>query len=363
MPGIGVYVHIPYCRGKCRYCSFVSTVNLSSQRQYVEALKREIAAFRRGETAETVYIGGGTPSCLYAGAIEEIMDCIGDRFTVEKTAEVTIEANPESTSTQFFDECRRAGINRVSIGLQCANDDVLKKAGRLHSVRQFIDAVKAARAAGIDNISADFIVGLEGETHDDVKNTLDLITSLNIPHISVYSLSVEKGSIMYACAYRPDEDDMADEYVFASDCLRSRGYERYEISNFAKNGQIGRHNRGYWLHKPYIGFGAAAHSYIDGERFSNTENIASYIGGLTTVYREKIDAGQLREEYIMLRLRLKEGIDLNEYKSLFGSELTDVKGGEIQKLKTLGVIDVADNRLFATDKGVYVLNSIITELI
>ena len=226
MPGIGVYVHIPYCRGKCRYCSFVSTVNLSSQRQYVEALKREIAAFRRGETAETVYIGGGTPSCLYTGAIEEIMNCIGDRFTVEKTAEVTVEANPESTSTQFFDECRRAGINRVSIGLQCANDDVLKKAGRLHSVRQFIDAVKTARAAGIDNISADFIVGLEGETHDDVKNTLDLITALSIPHISVYSLSVEKGSIMYACAYRPDEDDMADEYAFASDCLRSRGYER-----------------------------------------------------------------------------------------------------------------------------------------
>ncbi len=359
----GVYVHVPFCHGKCRYCSFVSTVNPAGQREYVARICDEIAAFGDGDKADTVYFGGGTPSCLYPGAISTIFSALRDKFVFDKNAEITCEANPESATPEFIEECLKNGVNRLSFGLQCADDAVLKTAGRLHTAGDFVRAVKLARLCGIENISADFIIGLEGENRDILTKTLELIDSLDVPHVSAYSLSVEKGCVMYSGKYRPDEDAMADDYEYASDFLRNRGYDRYEISNFAKNGKISRHNTKYWTGADYVGFGPAAHSYYKGYRYANTDNIAAYLGGKNTVSREFIDKPQQREEFIMLRLRLKEGISLSKYRDLFGAELTSEKKNEVEKLLKLGVIDIKNDRLFATDKGVYVLNRIITELI
>ena len=360
---IGVYVHVPFCRGKCRYCSFVSTVNPARQQEYVMRVCDEIAAFGDGEKADTVYFGGGTPSCLYPGAISTIFSELRDKFVFDENAEITCEANPESATPEFIEECLKNGVNRLSFGLQCADDDVLKTAGRLHTAGDFIRAVKLAKLCGINNISADFIIGLEGENRDILTKTLELIDLLDIPHVSAYSLSVEKGCVMYSGKYRPDEDSMADDYEYASDFLRNRGYDRYEISNFAKNGMISRHNTKYWTGADYAGFGPAAHSFYMGYRCANTDNIAAYLDGKNTVSREFIDKTQQREEFIMLRLRLKDGINLSEYSNLFGAELTTEKKPEVEKLLNMGVIDIKNNRLFATDKGIYVLNRIITELI
>lgn len=358
-----IYVHIPFCRRKCRYCSFVSTDRLSRISAYVDALIREMQSRRSAVRAKSVYIGGGTPSCMFGGAIERIARAVQTFFRPLDGAEFTVEANPESASDEFFDECRAAGVNRISMGLQCACDEVLKKAGRIHTVRDFTDAVARARRAGFDNISADFMIGLENETHADLVRTLDLLTALSVPHVSVYSLSVEKGCAMYGDAYRPDEDFMADEYAFASDYLRKKGYDRYEISNFALAGKEGRHNLGYWLHTPYLGFGAAAHSYYGAVRSANTDDIEAYIAGTAPVLTEKIGFEQYKEEYVMLRMRLKNGIDLAEYEKLFGEKLTLVKQERISRLIEAGFIEIAGGRLFATDKGVYLLNGIITELI
>lgn len=359
----GVYVHVPFCRGKCRYCSFISTVNPAGQQKYVARICNEIAAFGDGETADTVYFGGGTPSSLYPGAISTIFSALRDKFVFDKNTEITCEANPESATPEFIEECLKNGVNRFSFGLQCADDGVLKTAGRLHTVNHFIRAVKLAKLCGIENISADFIIGLEGENRDILTRTLELIESLDIPHVSAYSLSVEKGCAMYSGKYRPDEDMMADDYEYASDFLRNHGYDRYEISNFAKSGKISRHNTKYWTGEDYVGFGPAAHSYYRGYRYANSDNIAAYLEGKNTVSREFIDETQQREEFIMLRLRLKDGINLAEYRDLFGAELTSEKKTEVEKLLEAGVIDVKNNRFFATDKGVYVLNRIITELI
>lgn len=359
----GIYVHVPFCHGKCRYCSFVSTVNPARQHEYVMRVCDEIAAFGYGEKTDTVYFGGGTPSCLYPGAISTIFSKLRDKFVFDKNAEITCEANPESATPEFIEECLKNGVNRLSFGLQCADDDVLKTAGRLHSAGDFIRAVKLAKLCGINNISADFIIGLEGENRDILTKTLELIDLLDIPHVSAYSLSVEKGCVMYSGKYRPDEDLMADDYEYASDFLRNRGYDRYEISNFAKNGMISRHNTKYWTGADYIGFGPAAHSFYNDYRYANTDNIAAYLDGKNTVSREFIDKTQKREEFIMLRLRLKDGINLSEYSNLFGVELTTEKKPEVEKLLNMGVIDIKNNRLFATDKGIYVLNRIITELI
>ena len=360
----GVYVHVPFCHGKCRYCSFVSTVNPARQKNYVERVTREIAAFPDGKRADTVYFGGGTPSCLYKGALSEIFAAVRNKFALTNDAEITCEANPESATPEFIDECASIGVNRLSLGLQCADDKVLKTAGRLHGVSDFLSAVENARSEGINNISADFIMGLQGETRDVLRRTLELVVSSGVSHVSAYSLSVEKGCIMYSDDYRPDEDAMADDYAYASDFLRGNGFDRYEISNFAKNGMISRHNTKYWSAvDPYVGFGPAAHSYYDGYRIANTDNIAAYLLGKTEDSREYIDGEQKREEFIMLGLRLKNGISLSRYEKLFKSDLLEEKRAEIEKLKRLNVIDTYNDRLFATDKGVYVLNRIITELI
>lgn len=363
MEHAGIYIHVPYCRGKCRYCSFVSTINLSTQRSYLSSLEKEISAWEIPVIVDTLYFGGGTPSCLERGGISAITDMLRKKFVFSDGAEITVEANPESADDGFFEECRAAGVNRVSLGLQCANDEVLKKAGRLHTVADFVAAIGRARDAGLENISADLILGLEGESRVDVASSLKLLVDLGVPHVSIYSLSVEKGCIMYSAEYRPDEDSLADEYCFASGYLRGCGYDRYEISNFAKNGMIGKHNTGYWLHKPYLGFGPAAHSWFGGERFFNTENVAAYLNGTTRVSAEKISVEQFKEEYVMLRLRLSRGIDLSEYEKLFSRRLTDDKRSQIDRLVGYGVIEISDGRLYATEKGVYVLNQIITELI
>lgn len=363
MNNLGVYIHVPYCSSKCRYCSFVSTCNLSSRDLYVERVLSEISECRGLGVVDSVYLGGGTPSVLGAERIGVVLSAVAEKFTLSKDCEITVEVNPESASIGFFERLVLFGVNRISIGLQCASDSVLVRAGRRHTVEQFIVAVNSAKEAGIDNISGDFIIGLEGETRKDIEKTLGLLVSLGVKHISAYSLSVERGCVMYGSDYRPDEDKMAEDYDFSRLFLEKNGYERYEISNFAKDKAYSRHNTKYWTHLPYVGFGPAAHSFYDNIRFANTDKVSDYLSGITRVWEEKIDLKELEEEFIMLRLRLKDGFSMSEYEKLFGKRFLTGRDRAVRKLTDAGVLALENDRVKATDKGIYVLNYIITELL
>ncbi len=363
MEDIGIYVHIPFCSGKCAYCSFISTVNSTKQPLFIERLLREIDDCRYCGNVTSIYVGGGTPSVLNNGYLSQIFTKIRSKYTVECNSEITTEINPESATEEFLSECERNGVNRISIGLQCADDEILKAAGRRHSVSDFVNAVELAKKHGMDNISADLMLGLPGETDKKIIDSLNLLFELGIRHVSVYSLSVEKGCVMYSKKYLPDEDAMADQYGLVSKILRDNGYERYEVSNFAKEGKFGKHNMKYWLHKPYLGFGPSAHSFFNGLRFANTDKISDYLDGTTKVSEEPISREGAEEEFIMLRLRLNDGISLSEYRRLFDKKFEDGRESRLQKMYDAGVIEKKDDRIFATEKGIYILNYIITELI
>lgn len=363
MNEIGIYVHIPYCASKCKYCSFTSSVNNKTEEQYVSALINEIKSKRTGELVTSVYFGGGTPSVLKNGQINRILSSIRDNYSISDDCEITVEANPESATDEFLDECKLSEVNRLSFGLQCADNEILKKIGRLHTVEQFTEAVNGAKNRGFDNISGDIIIGLEGENDKTVIDSLVLLDSLKIDHVSVYSLSVEKGCIMYTEKYRPDEDLMADRYDLCCEFLKNAGYERYEISNFARNGKVSRHNNKYWTGVDYLGFGVAAHSLRNGVRSENTSSINKYISGVSTVNEILLTKTDYIEEFIMLGLRLKSGISLSKYYKKFGERLEEKKAAEIKKLLGSGIIEIVGDYLRATDKGAYVLNYIITELI
>lgn len=357
----GVYIHIPYCKRKCDYCSFVSFTDFSDMRQYVEALETEIKLRAGGEAIDTVYIGGGTPSVLFSGAVKSLLDRIKSCFSVQNGAEITIEANPESVTNSFVDECIMSGINRVSMGLQSANDNELNAIGRIHNVEKFLRAYTLLKEKGIENINIDLMLGLPRQTLESAEESVKFALSLKPEHISIYALSVEKGCKMYG-KFAPDEDLSADMYSMASELIIKGGLNRYEVSNFAREGRISRHNYKYWTGEDYYGFGTAAHSLIRGIRYENPSRNTDYITHKPPI---KTILGQedILEEYIMLRLRLTEGINLNNFFLKFGYRLEESKAAEIKKLSEGGFIEQKNGALRITDKGFYVMNQIILRLL
>lgn len=362
MEKAGIYIHIPFCRKKCDYCAFVSTDNQTLQSDYLYRLKAEIASSKI-EKADTLYVGGGTPSVAHRGFLTKIYSELKAKKAFDELKEFTVECNPESVSFGFLSECRVLGVNRLSMGLQSANDEILKSIGRVHSVSDFCEAVKRARSFGIENISGDLILGLPSQDEQDIEKAIDIFDELGIDHISIYSLSVEEGTPLAKRGYNIDDDYQADLYDFALYKLREKGYERYEVSNFARNGKVAQHNTKYWTGANYYGFGVSAHSLINGKRKENTSSITEYLSGVTVKKEIKLTPTDIHEEFIMLRLRMSKGIDLMEYERNFGRNLLDYRKKEIDKLSALGVIEICSNRLKATDKGFYLLNSIITELL
>lgn len=357
----GIYVHIPFCKSKCGYCAFISVTDFSLQKPYVAALVDEIYnSAERGASADSVYIGGGTPSCLYGGALKEIFTALRDCFDINGNAEITVECNPESATEAFAQECRECGVNRISMGLQSSCDDVLRAVGRIHSFDEYVFAVKLLKRY-FDNVSSDIILGLPRQTSDDVSRSVDVISEY-CDHISVYALSVEQGTPLCNSGYLPDDDRVADLYDYACARLRVNGFERYEVSNFARNGKQSRHNNKYWNCLPYIGFGVAAHGY-DGEylRYKHADDVRRYIASPHAEYYELTDKDRFNE-YVMLRLRTENGLSLDEFAARFGYSFKDMRGEDLSKLIADGYVLDENGLVRIAPRYMFVMNGIIEKL-
>lgn len=342
---LGIYIHIPFCASKCAYCDFNSRAGMEKlMPKYHNALLRHIreaAPQLREYYADTVYFGGGTPSYYGAGRLADIFNALKRAALIYKTAEVTVEANPDSVRYRDLLLLRSEGVNRLSLGAQSANDDILKLIGRRHSWKQVLMAVKNARSAGFDNLSLDLIYGLPSQTKEDWADTLNRALDLGPEHLSCYGLKLEPGTAMYE--YRdspilPDDDEQADMYLYTCETLERFGYRQYEISNFAKPGFQSKHNLKYWLLKDYMGFGPGAASCAGGARYSYVKDLAEYISGVQsdkTILDEYEEIGLLDRaaEYIMLGMRTVRGISEKEYHNLYRSDFAPLEEllGEYQR--------------------------------
>lgn len=364
---LGLYVHIPYCVRKCNYCDFCSFPRGSDgvPDEYVSALCREILSYKNGalRTLDTVYFGGGTPSLLSPIQLERIVNTIRSSFDISPCAELTLEANPGTLTEEKVHAFRRCGFNRASLGLQSIHENEMKILGRIHTFEDFVSSFELLRSVGFDNINVDLMYGIPCQTQDSFRATLDTVISLSPEHISAYGLILEKGTVLYQkrdSLNLPSVDDECDMYDVCRDVLRRAGYEHYEISNYAKPGKRSRHNLLYWDLKEYIGVGASAHSFLGGKRFYNTESIEKYISSDTHRCDEDVD---LPVEYAMLKLRLKEGFSLSEYERRFARPFTDGKEELISRLVNEGLLTVCDGMIALTERGFYLSNSILVEIL
>ena len=328
---LGIYIHVPFCRSKCEYCDFYSlpgSRNKKAMEDYAQAVMLHIReAAQRAETYEvdTVYFGGGTPSFFGEEGLRRLLGEVDRRFILRPDAEITFEANPDSVTGPALRRLRRAGFNRISIGVQSDRDDQLRAIGRPHTFRQAKDAVGEARAAGFDNLSVDLMYGLPRQSRDQWAGTIQSILKLRPSHISCYGLRVEEGTPLYEykdCAGLPDDDAQADMYLYAAATLESYGFRQYEISNFAREGFESRHNLKYWLGGEYLGFGPAAASDFGGKRFTYQRDLQSYTDGMFggAPVLSECETIPLREragEYLMLRLRTRYGVEAKEYRRMF----------------------------------------------
>lgn len=327
MSAAGIYVHIPFCRSKCRYCDFVSVCEgEEKQRDYVQALLREIHTGKKifdGE-ADTLYIGGGTPSCLYRGAVKEIADALAETFCVE-LKEFTVECNPDSFDERKAVELKDAGVTRISLGVQSFDDKILKSIGRRHDRETAQMAIERAVKYGFD-VSADMMLGLKGQTAEDIQEFISFTSAAGVNHMSAYMLKVEQGTLLAKDVENglvlPSDDDCAELYDRAYSFLKEKGFRRYETSNFCRKGKVCLHNMKYWTMCDYLAFGAAAHGKIGTLRYYNTSDVDGYIasvnGGFHRYETEEIlTKDEELCEFVMLGLRLEDGVDVAEAESRY----------------------------------------------
>ena len=373
---LGIYVHIPFCRSKCEYCDFYSIPGARSRDlmdRYLDAVIlhiREAAQGAAGYEVDTVYFGGGTPSFFGAGGLAKIFAEIDRRFDVSRDAEVSLEANPDSVTLPMLMRLRRAGFNRISIGVQSDDDAQLKALGRPHTYRQAQQAVSLSRRAGFDNISVDLMYGLPNQSREQWMQTLRNVIDLKADHISCYGLKVEPGTKLWTykdCANLPDDDAQADMYFYAVETLEQFGYHQYEISNFAHDGFICRHNMKYWVGDEYLGFGPCAASDFAGRRFTIEPNLEKYIKGVMEkgVILSESELVPLREragEYLMLRLRTVDGIEKGEYTRSFLLPFEPIEEILI-RLQAQEYAAFSAGRWHLTPKGFMLSNSILVELL
>ena len=377
---IELYIHIPFCVKKCDYCDFLSFRALSSVHEaYVQQLIREIRAqscYCTDCQVVSVFIGGGTPSLLEPSCISRIMETVFSCFQVEPEAEITIEANPGTLLGKKLPVYRQCGINRVSIGLQSADNTELKNLGRIHSFEEFLKSFQSARMAGFTNINIDLMSGIPGQTLESWKNTLKKVTMLKPEHISAYSLIIEEGTPFWnrfgegacACDYTgpalPDEDTENKIYRFTRKFLQEQGFERYEISNYAKPGKECRHNIGYWTEVAYLGLGLGASSYMEGCRFTNEKDLDKYLAlDFGEEDPEKLSQAQRMEEFMFLGLRMLKGVSDVDFVRLFGVKMETVYGDVIRRLTANGLLKKEENNLALTEWGMDVSNFVLSEFL
>ena len=373
---LGIYIHVPFCKSKCQYCDFYSVDHKADYDfgGYVAAVCahiREAGPQAPDHIVDTIYFGGGTPSFLGADALAEILNAVRKSFDVSPTAEITFEANPDSVTDRLLRRLRGEGFNRVSLGIQCDNDDILKQLGRPHTFADAVTAVRKIRRKGFRNLSVDLMYGLPGQRLPDWEKTLENVLRLKPEHISCYGLKVEEGTPLYACQdfYNlADDDTQADMYLAAIKHLQKKGYRQYEISNFCRKGHVSRHNLKYWTGGEYLGFGPDASSDFGGRRFTMVRDLHAYVEGILgggTVIRElqEVAARERAGEYLMMRLRTVSGIDPRAYekKHLLPFEPLDT---ELEKCRQRGLAEKTyDGRWHLTPTGFLISNSIISDLL
>lgn len=362
---VGIYIHIPFCIRKCPYCAFYSVeYNEELKRQYVSSLIRNIRAYKGKDIpADTVYFGGGTPSLLSSEEMDGILSAVRDSFILLPNSEITVEANPSSTDYNMLAAYRRVGVNRISFGVQSSDDNELRLLGRLHDFCRARDAVIAAKAAGFENISCDLMIGTPAQTIDSLITSAHDIASLGASHISCYMLKIEEGT-PYDCEQirnsAADDDGVSDMYLALCKELSGLGYHRYEISNFSKPGYESRHNLKYWRLDDYIGFGPSAHSYFGGRRFYVPDGIGDYISSPLQQDETEDESPDMLEEYVMLSLRLSEGMSLKKLASLGGDREAVIR--KIMPLQNAGLVKLDNGAVILTDRGALVSNSVILEV-
>ena len=377
MKEIGIYVHIPFCKSKCYYCDFASFADKDELiDRYVKAIKSEIYHRQSEEyIIKTIYIGGGTPSYIPEKYIEEILAMIENCFLVSNDAEITIEVNPGTVNKSKLSAYMNSGINRLSVGLQSANNELLKKIGRIHSLEDYEKTINLAQKVGFKNINTDIIIGLPDQTIYDVENAINKVVSLGINHISIYSLIVEENTKMEQMLNSkkyslPDEEMERYMYWFAKRKLEDEGFNHYEISNFAKEGMQSKHNMDCWNQKEYLGFGSAAASYENKVRYKNIEAVNSYIKNIEENSLEKnlrVEEKQTEidemNEFMILGLRKIKGVDVIRFKNKFLKSPFKVYKEKLKKLFDEGLIFVAPNVIRLTDKGLDLANIVWEEFV
>ena len=377
MKNLGLYIHIPFCRSKCEYCDFYSLGggrNKELMDKYLQAVTahiRECGSLAPGYEVDTVYFGGGTPSFFGAEGLERILTEIFKRFHMAKSPEISLEANPDSVTLSALSRLYRAGFNRISIGVQSDDDEMLKKLGRPHNFADARNAVSNARRAGFENVSLDLMYGLPGQTQAQWESTLQNVLTLEPDHLSCYGLKVEEGTKLWEykdMANLPDDDAQADMYLYAAETLEKVGLDQYEISNFARRGYESRHNLKYWLGEEYLGFGPTAASDFAGKRFTIQRDIHAYIDGVLKqdVILSECETIPMREragEYVMLRLRTTHGLEAEEYQMSFLLPFGPLEK-RLQRYEKNGMAKCGeDGRWRLTPKGFLVSNSIILDLL
>lgn len=384
---IGLYIHIPFCKQKCSYCDFCSYAEKQDLiSKYIKCLLQEIkevginnrADFENGKddlfSIKTIYIGGGTPSLIESKYIVQIMEEIKSNFELDENVEITIEVNPGTVTLEKLEDYNKAGINRLSIGLQSTHENLLKEIGRIHTYLDFLDTYRFAREAGFENINVDLMIGLPNQTLAEVQDSIEEIVSMEPEHVSVYSLILEESTPLFKKVEEglelPDEELERKMYWTVKQTLEANGYNHYEISNFAKQNYESKHNLDCWSQKEYIGFGVAAHSYTNGIRYSNIENLEQYIKNYeedkteeNLIFHEKQDREAMQKEYMLLGLRKIDGVSIQEFKIKFVANPVFLYHDKLEKLVNEDLIEIDGDQIKLTNKGLDLANIVWEEFV
>ena len=373
---LGIYIHVPFCRSKCQYCDFYSVTDddydlHDAYRRAICEHVKEAGGQAPGYVVDTVYFGGGTPSFFGAEGMAAILNAVRKYFLVAPDAEITFEANPDSVDKHLLQRLRSEGFNRVSLGIQCDNDEILAAIGRPHTYQQAVEAVELIRSKGFRNLSVDLMYGLPGQSLEDWQGTLEHVLQLKPEHISCYGLSIEEGTPLYAMQDQyvlADDDTQADMYLEAIRILQEHGYRQYEISNFCRKTNVSRHNLKYWQGGEYLGFGPDAASDFGGRRFTAIRDVHAYINGILNhdmVLREvqEVPVRDRAGEYLMMRLRTTAGIEPDEYERKFLLPFAPLEEA-LENLRTQNLATrTYDGRWHLTPQGFLLSNSIISDLL
>ncbi|MCR5836520.1 MAG: radical SAM family heme chaperone HemW [Lachnospiraceae bacterium] len=381
-----IYIHIPFCKSKCKYCDFLSVpTDDETKHEYVNALIAQIKSKSKelhSYNVDTLFIGGGTPSILKADYIEEIMTTVRQHYNIFDNAEITIECNPGTVTKEKLSAYRRCGINRISFGLQSTDNKELKFLGRIHTYEEFLQSYNMARECGFDNINIDLMSALPFQTVESYKESVLKVVKLDPEHISAYSLIIEESTPISEWIENetreghevlPNEDDERTMYYLTKEILEQNGYHQYEISNFAKEGMECKHNIGYWKRKDYIGFGIGAASLVDNNRFGVVSEMDKYIDilkrykdeELEEIYenRETLTGEEQMEEFMFLGLRMIEGVSRNSFKKIFNRDLDKVYGEIINKLVLGNLMESGGDTLRLTPRGIDISNRVLSEFL